>query len=442
MHTIFATATAPLKSGVAIIRISGQGAKACMQAIIGKKQVQPRIATLYKLFNPLSGDLIDEALVLWFPAPASFTGEDIAEFHVHGSRAVISEILEVLSGLPDTRLAEPGEFSRRAYENGKMDLTEAEGLADLIDAETKIQARQALNQKQGILKDLYDKWRKDLIHILANIEAYIDFPDEEIPDIVVLEVGGAVGRLKLNIEAHLNDNRRGEKLRSGLRAIIIGAPNVGKSSLLNCLAKRDVAIVSDIAGTTRDIIEVHLDLNGYPLILSDTAGLRHGTEPIEMEGIKRAINLASYADIKIALFDASGFPNIDQYTLDLLDENTIVLINKSDLLDAQVPDALQKYAPIKISVTSQSGVGEFISKLEKLAEAHLAIVTDPVITRERHRNLLKETVIYLDKFDLNHELELASENLRQAANSLGAITGHIDVEEILDDIFSNFCIGK
>jgi tRNA modification GTPase len=443
MQTIFATATAPFKSGVAIIRISGQGAHAAIQALIANKEVKPRVAALRKIYNPTTGDEIDEALVLWFPAPASFTGEDIAELHVHGSRAVITEVLEILSKMNDLRLAEPGEFSRRAYDNGKMDLTEAEGLADLIDAETKAQARQAFRQKHGILKDLYDNWRKQLISMLANIEAYIDFPDEEIPDDVVVKVESSIYSMKSSIESHLNDNRRGEKLRHGLQAAIIGAPNAGKSSLLNCLAKRDAAIVSDIAGTTRDVIEVHMDLNGYPIIIADTAGLREASEAIEIEGIKRALGRAQTADIKIALFDASSFPNIDDHTLQLLDNDTLVVINKSDLLiDSRTPTELENLSPIKISVTTQEGINDLVIKLEQLAEKHLSISSDPVITRERHRNLLKETVEHLNKFDLSEELELASENLRQAAVSLGRITGHIDVEEILDDIFSNFCIGK
>jgi tRNA modification GTPase len=447
MQTIFATATAPLKSGVAIIRISGQGAQSALQALAtGNSQlsapIKPRTASLRKLYNPQTADEIDEALVLWFPGPASFTGEDVAELHVHGSRAVITEILEILSQMPDLRLAEPGEFSRRAYDNGKMDLTEAEGLADLIDAETKAQARQALRQKQGILKNLYDSWRKQLISMLANIEAYIDFPDEDIPDDVIEKVENSISGMQSSIINHLNDNRRGEKLRHGLQAVIIGAPNAGKSSLLNYLAKRDAAIVSNIAGTTRDVIEVHMDLNGYPIVFADTAGLRETSEAIESEGIKRAIDRAANADIKIALFDASTFPDVDNHTLELIDSDTIIVINKADLMTGKIPEKLAKLSPITISVSTQEGINKLVEKLEKLAEQHLSISSDPVITRERHRQLLQETLSHLNNFDLNEELELASENLRRAAVSLGKITGHIDVEEILDDIFSNFCIGK
>ncbi len=345
--------------------------------------------------------------------------------------------------MPDTRLAEAGEFSRRAYDNGKMDLTEAEGLADLIDAETKAQARQALRQKQGILKDFYDSWRKEMIAMLANIEAYIDFPEEDIPPAVIDKVVSSIAHLKISINNHLNDNHRGEKLREGLQAVIFGAPNAGKSSLLNCLAKRDAAIVSDIAGTTRDVVEVHLDLGGYPMILADTAGLREAAESIEAEGIRRAMDRATAADIKIALFDAEHFPHVDSHTLQLLDDDTIVLINKADLSpDLQMPQALAKFAPIKISVKTGEGLSVFLDRLQKLTETYFSHSADPVITRQRHRTLLQETVAHLEKFDLNEELELACENLRMAAVSLGRITGHINVEEILDDIFSNFCIGK
>jgi tRNA modification GTPase len=442
MTTIFATATAPVKSGVAIIRISGQGAYGALQELT-RKETTPRIATLRKIYHPRTGDEIDEALVLWFPAPASFTGEDTAELHLHGSRAVITEVLEILARIPECRLAEPGEFSRRAFDNGKMDLTEAEGLADLIDAETKAQARQALRQKQGVLKDLYDSWRTSLISMLANIEAYIDFPEEDIPTSLVVGIESSITNLQNSIHSHLSDNRQGEKLRSGLQAVIIGAPNAGKSSLLNCLAKRDVAIVSDIAGTTRDVIEVHLDLNGYPLIIADTAGLREASETIEQEGIKRALSRAENADIKIALFDATDFPAVDKHTFELLDSDTITLINKADLVgELVIPNELLKLSPLAISVKTGRGVQEFISRLEKLAQEHLGSSADPVITRERHRNLLSETLLHLDNFSLSDELELASENLRRAAISLGKITGHIDVEDILDDIFSKFCIGK
>ncbi len=443
MQTIFACATAPIKSGVAIIRVSGSKSLSILQSLTGQGAIPARTALLRKIINPSTNEIIDEAVVLYFSAPNSFTGEDVVEFHIHGSRAIIFEMLEILSTFSETRLAEPGEFSKRAFDNGKMDLTEAEGLADLIDAETKAQARQAMRQKQGLLGSLYDKWRSELISILANIEAYIDFPDEPIPDNVVNEVVKQVRELKSSISKHLDDNQRGEKLRSGITAVIAGAPNTGKSSLINHLSKRDVAIVSDIAGTTRDSIEVHLDLGGYPLTLIDTAGIRKSEDNIEKEGIRIALEKADNADINILLFDSTSLPDIDKQTLKLANENSIIVINKIDSVNKiSVPEELKDFSPLLISIKEQQGLDKLIQALENKTKNILDITSDPVITRQRHRSLLIETNISLNKFNLNDELEISSENLRQAAVSLGKITGHIDIEEILDNIFSNFCIGK
>jgi tRNA modification GTPase len=443
MDTIFATATAPVKSGVAIIRISGSKSMTCLKVLIGDALVVPRVAMLKKVMNFVNNEQIDEALVLWFPAPKSFTGEDIVELHIHGSRAVTKEILEILSKVEGVRMAAPGEFSKRAFDNGKMDLTEAEGLADLIDAETKAQARQAIRQKTGVLGDLYDGWRADLVSILANIEAYIDFPDEEIPYEVIKQVKQKVESLNKAISKHLDDNLCGQKLRSGIHAIIIGAPNSGKSSLLNNLAKRDIAIVSDIAGTTRDLIEVHLDLNEIPLTLIDSAGLRDTKEKIEEEGIRRTLSKVKDAEIKIALFDATELPHIDLKTYKLIDEDTLVVISKADLVkNVEISDSIKKYNPIVISVAKAQGIDKFISKLTDMASNHISITGDPIITRQRHRNHLTQAVGFLDKFDVNTELEISCENLRLAALEIGRITGYINIEEILDEIFSKFCIGK
>lgn len=442
--TIFAVATSPLKSGVAIIRISGKEAFTASSELIGDKPLKPRYAHLCKITSPSTGELIDEAVVIQFPNPASFTGEDVTELHIHGSRAIINELLEILGSMPNLRLAEAGEFSRRAFENGKMDLTEAEGLADLIDAETKMQAKQALRQKQGHLGKLYDAWRSDIVDILANIESYIDFPDEEIPQDLADKVSLQAENLQQKISKHLQDNKRGEKMRSGLDLTIIGAPNAGKSSLTNTLAGRDVAIVSSIAGTTRDIIEVHMDIAGYPVILSDTAGLRDQACEIEGEGIKRAIKKAEEADIKIAMFSAEELSNIDQKTLDMLDpSDTIIAINKIDIFpDFKAPEIFDNYDKIAISATQESGIDELIYILQKRAEDYFSSSIDPVITRQRHRDLLAQSVIYLKRFDLNMPIELVSEDLRSAATAIGRITGVIDTEEILDKIFSSFCIGK
>ena len=440
METIFACATAPVKSGVSIIRISGDKSFKALSALCNTDKIKPRYAVLRKIFNPIDKQLIDEALILWFPAPKSFTGEGVVELHIHGSLAVINEIMEVLSSFSDLRIAEAGEFSRRAFENGQMDLTEAEGLADLIDAETKMQARQAVMQSRGSLRELYDKWRKTIIKILANIEAYIDFPDEDIPEDVTKEIIESVSSLSISIKNHLNDGNKGEILRRGLYAAIIGAPNVGKSSLINHLAKRDVAIVSDVEGTTRDVIEVHLDIAGFPVILADTAGIREQAGEIEGEGIKRALQKAEDANLKIIMLSSD---NLESDMIKYADENTIVIINKADLAgQGTISGELAKYKPILISVTENKGLDQFYAQLKKWISENFSMPDDPLITRTRHRNLLTESVKSLDKFSLEQDIVTAAEDLRIAATSLGKITGHIDIEEILDEIFSSFCIGK
>jgi tRNA modification GTPase len=442
MDTIFAPATPPGKSGVAVIRISGTNAKEALSALGLKKAPTPRQAKLARLYHPITKDIIDEALVIFFAGPNSFTGEDSVELHTHGSRAVITSVLEALSTLSNFRMAEPGEFSLRSFNNNKMDLTEVEGLADLIDAETSMQQKQALRQMGGELQSLYEYWRSTIIKSLSLVEAYIDFPDEDLPEHIVHELNEVVLDLKASLKKHLNDNRKGEKLREGLYVTIIGAPNVGKSSLLNLLAKRDVAIVSNIAGTTRDIIEVRLDIAGFPFTIADTAGLRESDCQIESEGIKRAIKSAENADLKIALFDASLLPNLDQDTMKLIDDETIILINKIDQLSSSPLVAIDKSSPINISIKNNINIDLLILKLEQYAKDHIAPSSDPVITRIRHRSFLNMSLEALERFNLNHNIELAAEDLRLAANNLGYITGKINLDEILDEIFSQFCIGK
>lgn len=443
MKTIFAPATAPGKAGVAIIRISGPDAKRTLELFCPHKQIIPRYATFTTLIAPDSSPL-DDALVLYFPAPHSFTGEDVVEFHTHGSHAVIASVMEHLSQLPGLTLAAPGEFSRRAFLNGKMDLTEAEGLADLIEAETSIQQQQALRQMRGELHQLYGAWRQEIISLLANIEAYIDFPDEELPASLRDTITGQVAQFKHRLHGHLNDNRRGEKLRHGLYAVILGAPNAGKSSLINILAKRDIAIVSHIAGTTRDVIEVHLDIHGYPMVVADTAGLRETEEVIEEEGIKRARARAGEADVKLAVFDASLLPQLDPHTLAMIDDNTLVILNKTDLLPTGIalPATLQGRPFIPLSLEKKTGVDALLEALHQWAASHLHLSGDPVITRTRHRQHVSEALSHLSRFSLDMPIELAAEDLRMAARALGKITGHIDIEDILDEIFSSFCIGK
>jgi tRNA modification GTPase len=385
-------------------------------------------------------ELLDDALVIYFEAPKSFTGENVVELHIHGGRAVIDGVLKALSKIQNFRMAEPGEFSRRAFENGKMDLTKAEAIADLIDAETKAQKKQALRQMEGELGRLYEGWRKDLKEIMAYTEAVIDFSDEEID---VESTSPKIKRVLKEIENHLNDNGRGEKLREGLSIAILGAPNAGKSQLMNAIAKREVAIVSDTAGTTRDIIDVHLDLNGYPAIISDTAGIREADNEIEHEGILRALKKAENADIKVVMFDCSK--DVDDASLDLIDEDSIVVINKCDLerKEESYNEVCAKSSDV-IEVSALQGINldVLLSKLEQETETRLFSAGSASVTRERHRKFLQNAVESLNRAIVNNILELQAEDVRLAIREIGKITGSVEIEELLDIIFSDFCIGK
>ncbi len=441
METIFALATPPGKSGIAVIRISGSKCNIVLHSLGISKLPLTRYAKLHKLYHPISQELIDEALVIYFKAPASFTGEDSLELQLHGSRAVIVEIFDALSHIQGVRMARAGEFSFRAFENGKMDLTQSEALIDLIDAETKMQHRQALRQMSGALKNLYQQWRNDILKALGLIEAYIDFPDEDIPPLTQLNLKQLIAKITEDIATHLNDKNRGEKLRHGIYVTIVGATNAGKSSLLNLLAKRDVAIVSDIAGTTRDLLEVKLDLAGYPFVISDTAGIRTTRNKIEQEGINRALRSATNADLKLAMFDASQ-KKLHQATLDLIDEQTIVLFNKIDLANNFTPPKLKNLKSLAISVHLQQNIDLLLEQLANFAQNNFSPSSDPMITRTRHRQHLIAALLHLERFSLEMPIELAAEELRFAAEQLGKIMGKITVDEILGEIFSNFCIGK
>jgi tRNA modification GTPase len=437
--TIFAVATPMIKSGVAIIRISGAQAQHACMALTQRATPAPRIATLCTLTHPQQHYPIDSALVIWFPAPHSFTGEDTLELHTHGSIAVLEELLGCLGKLEQCRMAQPGEFARRAFFNGKMDLTEAEGLADLIEAETQLQARQAYAQSQGALRHLYAKWREDLLQIAALIEAYIDFPDEDIPPQVRDDAETHVRTLVSDIQTHLADSQRGEKLRQGLHVAIIGAPNAGKSSLINRLCQRDVAIVSDIAGTTRDSIEVHLNLHGYPVTLIDTAGLRESNDSIETLGIARTQQLAQTADVILMMVDCTH-PIIPQTSAPTNQSQiTLYAANKSDL--AGTPPTLPQ-TTIALSAKTGEGLDGLLDALEEAAKAQLALSESPVITRQRHRALLTQACVSLEAFDLSLPPELCSEDIRTATHHLAEITGIINNDAILDRLFSSFCIGK
>lgn len=435
--TIFALATPPGKSGVAIIRISGNDAFSCLdQLIIGNKP-KFRYASLHNLIDSSTKQVIDKAIILTFPAEQSFTGENIVELHIHGSRAIINILLKLLATYQNFRLANPGEFAKRAFLNGKMDLTAAEGLADLIEAETAVQQQQAMRQMQGKLASIYDSWRIKLVSILALIEAYLDFPDDDIPEDIINEIGEDVLKLKTEISKHLNDQHKGEILRRGIYVAIIGAPNVGKSSLLNYLAQKDVAIVSNIAGTTRDVIEVNLDLAGYPVVVADTAGIRESEDIIEKEGINRALNRAKDANIKILMLAADEDLNISKEILNLNDKNAITVVNKIDRKsDIEINGA------ICISIKENIGLDLLLEKLTQRIIEKFTPSADPMITRERHRYFLNSCYECLERFTLDNPLELAAEDIRLAARALGQIVGVIEVEEVLDQIFSKFCIGK
>ena len=433
--TIVAPASGSGPSAVAVIRVSGPHTRAVLEALVGA--VPPsRHASLRAIGKPV----IDRGLVLWFEGPGSFTGEDMAELQVHGSRAVIEAVVEAVLAVEGTALAEPGAFARRAFENGKFDLTEVEGLADLINAETEAQRRQALAQSEGALRRLYESWRADLIKAQALMEAGLDFADEaDVAADVDTKANAIVARLLASIESHLAD-RSGERLRHGLRVVIAGPPNAGKSSLMNALAKRDVAIVSEEAGTTRDVIEVHLDLGGLPVILADTAGIRAGRGEVELEGIRRALARAEDADLVLWVIDATN--PVWAPPASLASKRIQYALNKCDLNAPPIHNPTIKN-PLRLSATSGTGLDGLIARLADLAVSEITGIGAAPLTRTRHRTELVSTRDALKCF-VNHDLipELKAEELRIAARHLGRLTGLIDMEEVLGAIFAEFCIGK
>ena len=441
MSTIFALSSGQGRAGVSVFRLSGPESAAILTKLTNKPRPAPRQAVLRKLYD--QDELIDQALCLYFQGPHSFTGEDVVELHVHGSLAVIQDLAEVL--VQHARLAEPGEFSKRAFLNGKMDLTEVEGLGDLIDAETRQQKRQALRQMQGELSDLYDTWREQLIKILAHVEAYIDFPDEDLPTDLAASFHSQINGLKSQIAVHLQDHRRGERLRHGLVMAIIGPPNAGKSSFLNYLTQKSTAIVSDIAGTTRDVIEARLDYQGYPILLADTAGLRASQDVIEQIGIHRAKDTLQAADLIIFIYDLTDPVAAKAAFAELKDvppENILVLANKSDLAAPTQADFLGSLTPLPVSLTKAQGLEAFHAAFLTRIESMMGLAAAPSLTRVRHRQALLEVESALTSAPKPHLIELMAEDLRLAVRALGQITGRIDVEDILDRIFKDFCLGK
>ncbi len=443
-QTIFALASGHGRAGVAVIRVSGHRALPVLADMTGDRAMEPRRACVRRIRDPRTGELVDRALVLAFPAPGSFTGEDCVEFHVHGGTAIIAQMLETLGEQEGLRLAEAGEFSRRAFYNGKMDLFEIEALADLVAAETRSQKNLALRQGGRQTRELFEQWRQELISILAHTEALIDFADEELDGSEMFHVNHRIGHLVTELRRHLDDHRSGEILRDGVKVALAGAVNTGKSSLMNRLARRDVAIVSEHAGTTRDVIEVHLDLGGLPVKLCDTAGLRNTQDPVEQEGMRRSLWTVEEADIVLLVVDDRETGAVNDPSCPA--EKTILVRNKSDLLNGPVsrPGDAAYLGSCLVSAKTGSGMDVLVEKLKTRAETLLEGAEQSVVSRVRHRQCLQGVVERLlaagDKGE--DDLDLFCEDIREAAVHLARLTGRIRVDDMLDVIFSEFCIGK
>ena len=442
--TIYALSTGPGISGIAVIRISGKKTSDVIQLLTGKSVPEPRMATLRKINKVNTSELIDEGIILWFPGPESYTGEDMAEIQVHGSKAVIDALHSSISNIENCRLAEPGEFTKLAFQNGKINLLKAESIADLISSETEIQRQQAIKIMNGKSSDQFNFLREKLLKVLSHVEAKIDFPDEDLPNNILNEIKKSSDEVLINIEKILDDQKVGERIREGFKIAILGPTNAGKSSLLNHLSNRDVAIVSEIAGTTRDVIETHLNIDGYPVIVSDTAGIRDSKNEIEKKGIKLSLNRAEEADLKLVVVDGKNLDFTDVLK-GLLDENAILVINKSDLLDEEIDPEIKKLNHVLISIKENLNIDELILKIKNNLKNKFITSDDILITRERHRQHLKQCLEHLKNFNKKNEVEdfdKAAEDLRLATRHLGMIVGKVDVEEILGSIFNDFCIGK
>ena len=442
--TIYALSSGPGISGIAVIRVSGKETTKIIKSLTKGDLPSPRLATLRKLNNINTSELIDEGMILWFPGPYSYTGEDMAEFHVHGSRAVINAMHKSISEFPNCRLAEPGEFTKLAFQNGKINLLKAESIADLISAETEIQRRQAVKIMNGKSSDKFNDMREKLLKILSNIEAKIDFPEEDLPKDILKNIKKISNDVLNNIEKILDDQKVGERIREGFKIAIVGPTNVGKSSLINYLSNRDVAIVSETAGTTRDVIETHLNIDGYPVVLSDTAGIRDSKSEIEKKGIKLAFRKAEEADLRLVMIEPKNL-DFTGFLKNLFDKNSVLIINKSDLLHVELNEQIKKLDHILISIKNNKNVDKLIQKIKNKLKNKFISHDDILITRARHRQQLQQCVKHLKNFNKKNKSEdfdKAAEDLRLATRHLGKIVGKVDVEEILDSIFNDFCIGK
>ena len=440
--TIYALSSGPGISGVAVIRISGKETSKILKLVTKKNLPKPRVATIKKIIDPNNSELIDEGIVLWFPGPESYTGEDMAELHIHGSKAVIDAIHKALGDTKKCRIAEPGEFTKRAFQNGKINLLKAESISDLISSETEIQRKQAINIMTGKSSEVYNNMREKLVKALSNIEAKIDFPDEDLPKKIIKEIKNNVDDVIKKIEKILNDQKVGERIREGFKIAIVGPTNAGKSSLLNHLSNRDVAIVSEIAGTTRDVIEVHLNIDGYPVIVSDTAGIRKSKSEIEKKGIKLALKKAEEADLNLIVIEPKNL-HFTGFLNDLIKSNSILVINKCDLEKVSLTKQMEKLDHVIISVKNNTNIENLILKIKSKLKGKFIKSEKILITRERHRQNLEQCLQNLINFkNQNDDFDKAAEDLRLATRHLGMIVGKVDVEEILGSIFNDFCIGK
>ena len=442
--TIYALSTGPGVSGVAIVRISGPEASKVIESLTGKKIPTPRVATLRKLNNINTSELIDEGIILWFPGPESYTGEDMAEIQVHGGKAVVLALQNEIAKVKNCRLADPGEFTKLAFQNGKINLLKAESIADLISAETEIQRLQAVKIMKGKSSDKFNELREKLLKTLSFVEAKIDFPEEDLPEENLKMIKHNSSNVLNEINKILNDQKVGEIIREGFKIAIVGPTNAGKSSLLNNLSNREVAIVSEIAGTTRDVVEAHLNIDGYPVIISDTAGIRDSKDEIEKKGIRLSLKKAENADLKLVVVDAKSI-DLSGFLNDLLKNNAILVINKSDLLKVKLDPEITKLNHIQISLKENLNIDKLILKIKDNLKNKFISEEDILITRERHRQHLIQCADHLKNFlDKNHkkDFDKAAEDLRLATRHLGMIVGKVDVEEILGSIFNDFCIGK
>ena len=442
--TIYALSSGQGVSGIAVIRISGSKTKSVIKKLTNLPIPSPRVASIRKFSKIDNNELIDEGILIWFPGPNSYTGEDMAELHVHGSKSVIEEIHLSISKIGGCRLAEPGEFTKIAFQNGKINLLKAESISDLISSETEIQRQQALKIMSGKSSDKFNSLREKLLKILSNVEAKIDFPEEDLPADIIKNIKIDSEKIRKEIEKILDDQKVGERIREGFKIAIIGPANAGKSSLLNYLSNRDVAIVSEIAGTTRDVIEAHLNLDGYPVVISDTAGIRESQDEIEKKGIKLALKRAEDADLNIIVIepknvDFTGFLN------DLVNDKAIIVINKIDQGYKNINKQIEKFNPIFLSIKNETNLDELINRIKDKLKNKFVSSNETLITRERHRQSLEACVENLKHFEEKNsqeDFDKAAEDLRLATRHLGMIVGKVDVEEIIGSIFNDFCIGK